>query len=70
MALLVFLGTHIVAVKAAIGGKQVPGQVRSFYAHIRLAVDQARAESLRNGQRECQDSSFAIAESSLSFGGC
>lgn len=41
VALLVLGHAHCGAVKAAIGGKEVPGQISSLYAHIRPAVDQA-----------------------------
>lgn len=41
VALLVLGHAHCGAVKAAIAGKEVPGQISSLYAHIRPAVDQA-----------------------------
>jgi carbonic anhydrase len=40
-ALLVLGHAHCGAVKAAIQGKEVPGQISSLYAHLRPAVDQA-----------------------------
>jgi carbonic anhydrase len=40
-ALLVLGHAHCGAVKAAISGKEVPGQISSLYAHLRPAVDQA-----------------------------
>jgi carbonic anhydrase len=40
-ALMVLGHAHCGAVKAAISGKQVPGQISSLYAHLRPAVDKA-----------------------------
>jgi carbonic anhydrase len=41
VAILVLGHAHCGAVKAAISGKEVPGQISSLYAHLRPAVDKA-----------------------------